>query len=447
MNLHELDKRHLIHSEVQFAKFYQRGPTIMVSGQGSTVTDSEGRSYLDAQAGLNLVNIGYGRARVAEAVQRQMAKLHYYHTYWHFSNEPAIQLATKLAALTPPGLTKIFFTLGGAEAVETACKLARVYQRAKGRPQGDLIICLEDGYHGSTFGALAATGMAKHKALYGPLVGGFDHIAAPNPYRGEWGWDDPEAGAKYAGLLEERILAEGPDRVAGFLAEPILGVGGVIVPPPGYWQAVRQICDKYDILLLADEVMTGFGRTGSRFAVEQENVVPDVIAMAKGLTSGYMPLGAAAVHERVIDAIASADLPFTHGFTYAGHPVACAAGVETVSILEEEGLVQRSAELGARLLSALRALDNPYVGEIRGRGLMVGVEMVRDRPTKATFPADAGVAFRVEEACFRQGVIIGAIPYSDALILTPPLVVTEAELDRLVETVDAAIRKVCAPLA
>lgn len=442
-DLSALDKAHLIHPEVQFAAFYERGPTVMVSGDGSTVRDSDGREYLDGQAGLNLVNIGYGRSRVVEAVRRQMERLHYYHTYWHFSNEPAILLAAKLAGLTPPGLTRLFFTLGGAEAVETACKLARVYQRAKGRAQGDLIICLEGGYHGSTFGALSATGLAKHKLHFGPLVGGFAHIEAPNPYRGRWSGDDPAAGERYASLLEERILAEGPERVAGFLAEPILGVGGVIVPPAGYWQAVRRICDKYDILLLADEVMTGFGRTGRLFAVEHEGVAPDVMAMAKGLTSGYMPLGAAAVSERVIDAIAGAGLPFTHGFTYAGHPVACAAALECLAILEEEGLAERSARQGARFMERLRQMDNPYAGDIRGRGLMVGIELVRDRTTRASFPPERTVAFGVEEECFRQGVIIGAVPYSDALILTPPLVMAEAELERLAVTVDAAIRKVC----
>lgn len=443
-DLHALDKAHLIHPEVHFKSFYQRGPTVIVSAEGSTVRDSEGKAYLDVQAGLALVNIGYGRERIAQAVQRQMEKLHYYHTYWHFSNEPAIELAAKLAQLAPEGMEKVFFTLGGAEAVETACKLARVYQRAKGRPEGDLIICLENGYHGSTFGALSATGLAKHKKHFGPLVGGFAHIPAPNLYRGPYGYNDPEAGATYAALLEERILSEGPDRVAGFLAEPILGVGGVIVPPEGYFREVRRICDKYDILLLADEVMTGFGRTGTTFAIEHEGITPDVIATAKGLTSGYMPLGAAVVSNRVIEAIAEADLPFTHGFTYAGHPVACAAGLEAVAIYEEERLAERSAKLGSEMLHRFRALENPHMGDVRGRGLMVGIELVRDRTTAASYPSEITIAFKVEEACFRQGIIIGAVPYSDVLILTPPLVITEAELDRLVTTLDRVVREVCA---
>jgi putrescine---pyruvate transaminase len=441
MSLHELDRAHLIHPEVQFEAFLRRGPTVIVSGEGSTVRDSEGRLYLDAQAGLNLVNIGYGRRRIARAAARQMERLHYYHTYWHFSNEPAIRLAARLASLLPPGLSKLFFTLGGAEAVETACKLARLYQRARGRPDGDLIICLDQGYHGSTFGALAATGLAKHKLHAGPLAGGFAHIESPDSARGRWGRKDPEAGERYAALLEERILAEGVERVAGFLAEPILGVGGVIVPPAGYWQAVRRICDRYGVLLLADEVMTGFGRTGSLFALEQEQVVPDAVAMAKGLTSGYMPLGACAAREQVIDAIAASGLPFTHGFTYAGHPVACAVALEAIAILEEEGLAARSGALGERLLRRLRAAENPHFGDVRGRGLMVGIDLVRDRQSGEPFQPEARIAFRVEEECFRQGVIIGAAPYRDALILTPPLVITDPELERLAETVDRAVRR------
>ncbi|MFZ5827692.1 MAG: aspartate aminotransferase family protein [Bacillota bacterium] len=442
MSLHELDKQHLIHAEVHFREFYRRGPTIIVRAEGATVYDTEGRGYLDAQAGLVLVNIGYGRSEIARVAAEQMERLMYYHTYFHFSNEPAVRLAAKLAAMAPEGLGKVFFTLGGAEAVESAAKVARLYQRAQGRPAGDKIICLNLAYHGNTFGALSATGLARHKELFGPLVPGFLHIEAPDTFEGPFGADDPAAGAKYAALLEERILAEGPETVAAFLAEPILGVGGILVPPDGYFPEVQRICDKYGILLIVDEVMTGFGRTGTNWGMEHFGVTPDLICTAKGLTSGYLPLGAVIVADRVIEAIAEADLPFTHGFTYAGHPVACEVALANIAIYEREGLAERAAQMGRRFMEGLAARENPYIGEIRGRGLMVGVELVRDRQTKERFePGSTPIGFGIEAAAFAEGVITGVAPYRDTLMVTPPLVITEGEIDRLVDVLDRAVRQ------
>lgn len=438
MNLHELDKQHLIHSEVHFREFYQRGPTIIVRGEGSTVYDTEGKAYLDVQGGLGLVNIGYGRPEIARVAADQMTKLQYYHTYFHFSNDAAVRLAAKLAEIAPAGMGKVFLTLGGAESVESAAKLARLYQRAKGRPAGDKIICLDQAYHGNTFGALSATGMAKHKELFGPLVPGFVHIPSPDRFDGPYGYDDPEAGAKYAALLEERIVQEGPETVAAFLAEPILGVGGIIVPPDDYFQHVRAICDKYGILWIADEVMTGFGRTGTTWAVEHVGATPDLICSAKGLTSGYLPLGAVIAADRVVAAIAEADLPFTHGFTYAGHPVSCAVALANIEIYEKEGLAQRAAEMGARFMDRFTELENPHVADLRGRGLMIGLELVKHRGTKERLP---GVGFQIEKLCFDAGMIIGVAPYRDALMLTPPLVLTAAEADRMADVLDRTIRK------
>ncbi|HEY3368458.1 MAG TPA: aspartate aminotransferase family protein [Symbiobacteriaceae bacterium] len=441
LDLHALDKQHLIHAEVHFREFYQRGPTIIVRGEGSTVYDTEGNGYLDAQGGLALVNVGYGRREIAVAAAAQMDRLMYYHTYFHFSNDVAVRLAAKLAAIAPAGIGKVFFTLGGAEAVESACKMARLHARALGRPAGDKLICLDQAYHGNTFGALSATGLAKHKELFGPLVPGFIHIAAPDQFDGPFGYDCPDAGARYAALLEERILAEGPETVAGFLAEPILGVGGCIVPPADYWRHVRAICDKYRILFIADEVMTGFGRTGTTWALEHYGVTPDLICTAKGLTSGYLPLGAVLARDSVIEAIAEADLPFTHGFTYAGHPVACAAALANIEIYERERLAEQSAAMGARFRERFAARENPFVADIRGKGLMIGLELVRQTGSRERLP---GGGFGVEAECFREGVIVGVAPYREAMLLTPPLVLTEAETDRLVDVLDRAIRRVFA---
>lgn len=442
MGLHELDKQHLIHAEVHFREFYRRGPTIIVRGEGATVYDTEGRGYLDAQAGLVLVNIGYGRSEIARVAAEQMERLMYYHTYFHFSNESAVRLAAKLAAMAPAGLGKVFFTLGGAESVESAVKVARLYQRASGRAAGDKVICLNLAYHGNTMGALSATGLAKHKELFGPLVPGFLHIEAPDPFAGPFGADDPLAGVKYAALLESLILAEGPETVAAFLAEPILGVGGIIIPPDGYFQEVRRICDQYGILFMVDEVMTGFGRTGTNWGMEHFGVTPDLICSAKGLTSGYLPLGAVIVADRVIERIAQADLPFTHGFTYAGHPVACEVALANIAIYEREGLAERSVAMGRRFMEGLAARENPYIGEIRGRGLMIGVELVKDRQSRERFePGETPIGFGVEAAAFAEGVITGVAPYRDTLMVTPPLVITEAEIDRLVDVLDRAIRQ------
>ncbi|HEY8348175.1 MAG TPA: aspartate aminotransferase family protein [Symbiobacteriaceae bacterium] len=440
MDLRQLDLQHLIHCEIPLREPSRRGPVVIVRGEGSTVYDTEGKAYLDAQGGLGLVNIGYGRLEPARAAARQMERLMYYHTYFQFSNEPAVKLAAELAAMAPEGLNKVFFTLGGAESVETAVKFARLYQRARGRSQGHKIICLDLGYHGNTFGALSATGMAAHKEGFGPLVPGFCHIPAPDRFEGRWGYDDPEAGARYASLLEERILQEGPETVAAFLAEPILGVGGTIIPPDDYWQHVRRICDRYDILWIADEVMTGFGRTGADWAVNHYGAVPDLICSAKGLTSGYLPLGAVLVHDRVIQAIADADLPFTHGFTYAGHPACCAAALANIAIYREERLAQRAAALGERIVQRFRERENPYIGEVRGKGLMIGLELVRDRKTRERFGGTPAIGFAVEAACLREGLIIGVAPYRDTINLTPPLVLTEEEADRMVDILDRAIR-------
>lgn len=440
MDLRTLDMQHLIHSEVHFREFYQRGPVIIARGEGSTVYDTEGNAYLDVQGGLGLVNIGYGRPEPARAAARQMETLMYYHTYFRFSNEPAVELAAKLAGMAPEGLNKVFFTLGGAESVESAAKTARLFQRAQGRPQGDKIICLDLGYHGNTFGALSATGMAQHKELFGPLVAGFCHIPAPDRFEGQWGYDDREAGAHYAALLEERILQEGPETVAAFLAEPILGVGGTITPPDDYWRHVRRICDKYGILWIADEVMTGFGRTGADWAVSHYGARPDIICSAKGLTSGYLPLGAILVDDRIVAAIAEADLPFTHGFTYAGHPVCCAAALENIAIYQREGLAEQAAAVGARAMERFRERENPYVADVRGKGLMIGLELVREKGTRQRFGGTPAIGFAVEAACYQEGLIIGVAPYRDTVNLTPPLVLTEAEADRMVDVLDRVIR-------
>lgn len=411
-------QQHYLHSEHDWRQMQEKGPVIIVRGEGSTVYDQDGNAYLDAQAGLCLVNIGYGRAGVAEAACAQMQELPYYHTYWRFGNRPAVELARRLAELAPPGLERVYFTPGGAEAVEAAIKLARAYHYARGERQRVRVICFDNAYHGSTFGALSATGLQPHKEHFGPLVPGFVHIPP----------GDLDA-------LERALAAGGPETAAAFLAEPIPAVGGVTVPPAGFWPRARALCDRYGALLIADEVLTGFGRCGALWCLHGVyGVVPDILVTAKGLTSGYLPLGAAIMHQRIPAALEAAGLPFLHGHTYGGHPVACAVGLAAVEILLREDLPARARETGAYLQERLRAAGNPHFARIRGEGLLVGVEL----------PWPQGAQFRVEAECLRRGVIIGVCPYVPVLMFTPPLTFTRSECDRLVEAVDAAVRAVAA---
>lgn len=416
------DREHMIHSEVLPSAFNRQGPTMIVAGHGSTVIDSDGRAYLDAQAGLCLVGVGYGREEPVQAASEQMRRLMYYHTYWRFSNPPAAELAALLARMAPPGLSKVYFTLGGAEAVETAVKLARLYHSAQGQTERYHVIAFDGAYHGSTFGAMSATGLPAHWQGFGPGVPGFHHVPPGD-----------------LAALHAKVAEVGANQVAAILGEPILAVGGVLTPTDAYWQQVRQLCDQTGILWIADEVITGFGRTGKTWAVEHTGVAPDLMILAKGLTSGYLPLGAVLAHERILARLEDTDTPFLHGFTYAGHPVACAVALAVQEIIEREQLTQRAAELGNWLQQALANLGNPYVHEVRGRGLLLGVAL--GHPSGRSFAPAAQIGFGVEAAALARELIIGVAPYTDALILTPTLIMTDAEARRLVETLDVAIRE------
>ncbi len=421
MDLRTLQQRHYLHSEHDWEQLRAKGPVVMTRAEGCTVYDQDGTAYLDAQAGLCLVNIGYGRHEVADAACAQMQELPYYHTYWRFGNRPAVQLAHRLAELAPPELDRVFFTPGGAEAVEAAVKLARAYHYARGERQRIQIICFDNAYHGSTFGALAATGLQPHKEHFGPLLPGFVHVPPGD-----------------LAALERAIAAAGPENVAALLAEPIPAVGGVTVPPADFWPQARALCDRHGILLIADEVLTGFGRCGALWCLHGVyGVVPDLMATAKGLTSGYLPLGATLMHRRIPAALEAAGLPFLHGHTYGGHPVACAAGLAAVDILVREGLADRARDTGEYLRQRLQATGNPNFLRLRGHGLLVGIDL----------PWDQGAQFQVEAECLQRGVIIGVCPYVPAIMLTPPLTLSRAECDRLAEVLDAAVRAVAGRVA
>ncbi len=439
------DRRHLIHP-LHHPKDHER-PLLFVEGRGAMLRDAGGREYIDGLAGLWNVNVGHGRAELAEAAAEQMRKIAFASSYAGQSNEPMIRLAERLVKLAYPSTSAVYFTTGGAESNESAFKTARFFWKVLGKPDKVKIISRVHGYHGVTMAAMSATGMASYHKMFGPLVPNFVQAPAPYAYRWPGGGD---VGLEAANALERVILEEGPDTVAAVIGEPVMGAGGVIPPPPSYWPRVRELCNKYEVLLIADEVITGFGRTGRWFAMGHWGVEPDIVSFAKGVTSAYLPLGGILISERVHAAIQEAplDRKFMHAATYSGHPVCCAVGLKNVEIIEREGLVQRAGEMGRRLLTGLETLrDLPAVGDVRGFGLMCGVELVEDRTTKK--PA-LGLGPKVVRESMSRGLLprlrAGSAdpPIGDTICLAPPLMTPAETLDRVVavlrEAIAAAVR-------
>jgi adenosylmethionine-8-amino-7-oxononanoate aminotransferase len=389
--------------------------------------------------------VGHGRRELADAAHRQMCELAYHSSYAGMTNRPALALADLLSTLTYPSINTFFFTSGGAEATESSIKTARFYWKVRGKPDKTKVISRLRGYHGTTLAAMSATGLSAYWPMFEPRVPGFIHIDAPDPYRFPHADTSVSLGVAAANKLEEAILREGPDSVAAFLAEPVQGAGGVIVPPPDYFPRVREICDRYDVLLIADEVITGFGRTGRWFALEHYGVEPDIMQFAKGITSGYVPLGGIGVSDRIREAIDSVPPAkrWMHAFTYSGHPTCCAVALENIAILQRERLVDRAAVAGQRLLSGLRTLEGvDGVGNVRGLGLMAAVEVVADKASKQRFPAEAGMTDRLTEALLDAGLYTRVA--LDCICLAPPLVTEDAVLDRIVETLGTVIPRVAA---
>lgn len=438
-----LDRRHLLHPNTVPADLEAgRGGPIMARGDGALLWDIDGREYIDGIGALWLTNAGYGRKELAEAARAQMEELSFWSNFWGYGNVPAIELAARIAGLAPPGMSHVFFTSGGSEANETSLKAARLYHLRMGNPDKRHVIGLVRGYHGVSYGAMTATGIPAVRANYEPFVGAFSHIDSAYCYRCPYGKTYPSCQVWCADELEREILRQGPANVAAFIAEPVHGVGGVVVPPPEYFPRIREICDRYDVLFIADEVICGWGRTGTWFGIEHWGVVPDIIATAKGISSGYMPLGAAIIHDRVYAALkGDGTAYFNHGFTYSGHPVACAVAMANIGIIESEQLGAAAAEKGRYTMAALGALDNPRIGDIRGRGLMLGVELVQDRATRA-MPDDSAAGRQVEALCRERGLLVRALLPGNIIALSPPLVITREQIDRAVQTLDQAIRQV-----
>jgi len=435
-DLIESDQAHLIHP-LHFPAEHT-APLVAVEGSGALLRDAEGREYIDGLASLWNVNIGHGRAELAEAAAAQMRRLAYTAAYAGFTNEPAVRLAERLIRLAYANLSGVYFTTGGAESNETAFKIARYYWKRHGRPEKTKIISRIHGYHGVTLAAMSATGMPIFHRMFAPTVPGFVHIPPSYPYR--------YPGAPAAEALEAVLQAEGPETVAAFLAEPVIGAGGVIPPAADYFRKIREICARYEILFIADEIITGFGRTGLWFALDHWGVQPDLVSFAKGVTSAYLPLGGVMVSGEIHGAIREAppEQRFMHAATYSGHATCCAVALANLDILEGENLVRRAGLLGVRLLAGLQTLrDLPVVGDVRGLGLMCGVELVEDKTTKA--PA-LGLGVRVMAEARKRGLLArirggqkGEHPIGDVICLSPPFVITEAQVDRIAEVLRESI--------
>jgi adenosylmethionine-8-amino-7-oxononanoate aminotransferase len=439
------DQAHLIHPLHNPSAHAGAGPVVLVAGQGVYVRDVQGREYIDGLSQLWNVNVGHGRRELAEAAAEQMSQLAFASNYAGQANLPAIRLATKLTEIAYPNLESVFFASGGAESNESAFKLARSYWRGQGKPDKIKIVSRRFGYHGVSLAAMSATGLPVYWPQFEPRSPGFVQVAPPYCYRCELGRTPGHCPIDTAEDLEAAILREGPDTVAAFIAEPVMGAGGVMPPPADYFPGVRAVCDRHNVLFIADEVITGFGRTGKLFALEHWGVQPDIMSFAKGVTSAYIPLGGIMINRTLSEWLRNlpADQPWMHAYTYSGHATACAVALKNIEIIEREGLVQRSAEMGARLLKGLQSLaDLPMVGDVRGLGLMAAVELVADKSTRAAYPASARVGPRVLAGARERGVLFRN--RGDVICMAPPLVINAEQVDHMVNVLGDSIRAVAA---
>ena len=428
-----LDRRHYLHPFTDYKALAAKGARVIVKAEGCYLYDSEGQRILDGMAGLWCVNVGYGRRELAEAAYRQLLELPYYNSFFQTAHPPAIELARQLVELTPPQFNRVFFTGSGSEGNDTVVRLVRRYWDLLGQPDRKVIISRRNAYHGSTMAGASLGGMAFMHEQGGLPIPDIVHIAQPYWY-GEGGDLSPaEFGLEAARELEKKILELGVNRVAAFIGEPIQGAGGVIIPPDTYWPEIQKICDRYGILLVADEVICGFGRTGHWFGSNLYGLRPDLMTIAKGLSSGYLPIGGVMVGDRVADVLIDKGGEFAHGYTYSGHPAACAVASANLTILQQENLVPRTRdETGPYLAAKWREIaEHPLVGEARSVGLIGALELVRDKSTRRFFDERGEVGTICRDFCFQNGLIMRAV--RDTMIIAPPLVISREQIDELAE--------------
>jgi putrescine aminotransferase len=431
--LQDLDRRHHMHPFTDQGDLNQRGTRIITKADGVYLWDSEGHKMLDGMAGLWCVAIGYGRRELADAAHHQMMELPYYNSFFQCTTPPAIRLAKKLAELAPAHLNNVFFTGSGSESNDTVLRLVRHYWTVKGQPDKSVIISRKNAYHGSTVAGASLGGMSYMHKQGGLPIPGIEHI--DQPYWFDEGGDltTDEFGLERARQLEHKILEMGVDKIAAFIGEPIQGAGGVIIPPATYWPEIQRICEKYGILLIADEVICGFGRTGNWFGSETFGMRPDFMSIAKGLSSGYLPIGGVLVSDRVADVLKQQGGDINHGYTYSGHPATAAVALKNIEIIEREKLVERVADdTGPYLQARWRELaDHALVGEVRGIGLIAALELVKDKATRQRWVAGGKVGGLCRDFCTANGLVMRAT--GDTMLVSPPLVISKSEIDELIE--------------
>jgi len=432
-SLIELDRAHLVHPVASYRGHEAAGVRVLKSGSGATVTDAAGRQLIDGFAGLWCVNAGYGQESIVEAAARQMRELPYATGYFSLGSEPAIRLAAELAERAPGDLNHVYFTLGGSDAIDSTVRFVRYYQNARGTPQKDQFISVEQGYHGSSTVGAGLTALPAFHAGFGVPYDWQHKIPSHYAYRNPAGSAPEAIIAASVGALRAKVAELGADRVAAFYVEPVQGSGGVLVPPSGWMKAMRDVCAEFDILFVADEVITGFGRTGPLFACSDDGVVPDFMTTAKGLTSGYVPMGAVFMSDKVYNTIADAAgaSAVGHGYTYSAHPVGAAVGLAVLR-LYEGGLLEMGRKMGARLMAGLTSLaDHPLVGDVRGRGMLAAIELVVDKARKTPLPAAADPSRRIFERAWANGLVIRA--FGNGVIgFAPPLCCTAAQIDAII---------------
>lgn len=439
------DQAHFLHPWQEFDSFEEDGALVIARAQGAHVYDSDGKRYLDGIGGMWCVNVGYGRKEIAAVMAEQAERLPYYSTFTDTTNVPAVQLASKLASLAPGSLNHVMYSCSGSAAVDSAVRLVHFYFGRRGQREKKHIIARNSGYHGSTYLGISLTSRPSGNTDYFHYINDFiHHIGAPNPYRRPAGMSLEEFTDALVAEFDAKVAAIGADRVAAFIAEPIQGSGGVIVPPPGYLQRIRARCTELDILFIADEVVTAFGRVGHMFAsLDEFGIQPDIITCAKGITSGYIPLGATLFSDEIFDVISATgeEACFEHGFTYSGHPVACAVALKNIEIIEREQICAQVRETGEYFEQQLKTLlDLPHVGDVRGRRFMMCVEYVADKETKELLPDEFNVSKRIADACEAHGVLVRPIGHLN--ILSPPLTLTHEEIDTLVRVLRESVLEV-----
>ena len=427
----KIDSAHHLHPFTDYKSLAEEGSIIISKADGVHLTNSDGKQLLDAMSGLWCVNIGYGRKSMADVAYQQMQELPYYNSFFKTANVPSIELSRQLAEITPQDLNYAFFSSSGSEANDTVVRMIKRYWDLKNQPTKKTFISREYAYHGSTMIGVSLGGMTGMHDQ-GGLLPGFSHIMPPYWYKYGEEMSHQEFGLYAANKLEERILELGAENIAAFIGEPIQGAGGVIIPPDNYWPRIQEICKKYDILLVVDEVICGFGRTGNWFGSDTYNIKPDIITMAKGISSGYIPLSGIMVGSRVSDVMINEGGEFYHGYTYSGHPVACAVAIENLKIIKEENLIEHSAKTSIYLNERmLEIAEHPLVGEVRMKSLIGAVELVEDKSSRKMFEDTGSVGTICRDYCIQNGLVMRAV--RDGMIFCPPLIFTNENVDELVD--------------